>query len=313
MPDGLVKSQTNHGPPAANTMKETATIERFFVCIGAQKAGTTWLARMLARHPDIFMTPVKEIHYFDHLQGLAQHLGDRKRRSRYRKYHQRHWTQPHRWREYAAQRDWYRDYMGSPIGDDWYRALFRARQGRAFAGEATPEYALIGREGFAHLKRLAPEARLLYIVRNPVERAWSQLLHQCRKTRTDAARLTHDELVAITGTSEFRAHGDYGAVLGELGAVFPEDQIGIEFYEDIHADRAAALARICGFIGLPDAPISGLARRYNPSQRAAIPPGFREHLRRQYEGIAGEIARRQGRLPQDWRDEFARAPDGTTI
>jgi hypothetical protein len=34
-------------------------IENFFVCVGAQKAGTTWLARVLEDHPEIFMTPVK--------------------------------------------------------------------------------------------------------------------------------------------------------------------------------------------------------------------------------------------------------------
>ena len=46
-------------------------IENYFVCIGAQKSGTTWLARMLSAHPDIFVTPVKEILYFDHVAGIT--------------------------------------------------------------------------------------------------------------------------------------------------------------------------------------------------------------------------------------------------
>ena len=64
-------------------------IENLFVCVGAQKAGTTWLARVLEDHPEIFMTPVKEIHYFDHVAGITNHLNRRRMRSRYRKYHQR--------------------------------------------------------------------------------------------------------------------------------------------------------------------------------------------------------------------------------
>ena len=55
-------------------MGRSPVIERYFACIGAQKAGTTWLARVLARHDDVFVTPVKEIHYFDQLAGLTTHL-----------------------------------------------------------------------------------------------------------------------------------------------------------------------------------------------------------------------------------------------
>ena len=290
--------------PSGNT--QTHKIEQFFVCIGAQKAGTTWLARMLSQHPDLFMTPVKEIHFFDHLHGVSAHLNDRKRRSRLRKYHQRRWTQWHRWQEFAEQREWYRAYMRDPIDDDWYRSLFRDRAGRSFAGEATPEYALIGRKGFDHLKRLAPDVRLLYIVRNPVERAWSQLLHHCRKHRLDANRIGPEELTAITSEPGFTAHGDYGAVLDGIEGVFSKDQILLEVYEEIHADRHAGLERICRFIGLDPTglPAGDLARRYNPSQRADIPEDFRKRLRDQTAPAAAAIAKRVGLMPQAWREEF---------
>ena len=72
------------------TLPASTRIDNYFVCIGAQKAGTTWLARMLSRHPQVFVTPVKEIHYFDHVRGVTQHLADRKRRSRLRAAGTRH-------------------------------------------------------------------------------------------------------------------------------------------------------------------------------------------------------------------------------
>ncbi|RME99376.1 MAG: hypothetical protein D6773_13045, partial [Alphaproteobacteria bacterium] len=89
-----------------------SVISDFFLCVGAQKAGTTWLARMLANHPEIFFTPVKEIHYFDHLAGITQHLSKRKRRSRRRKHYQRLLTQWHRFATLSAQGAWYARYMG---------------------------------------------------------------------------------------------------------------------------------------------------------------------------------------------------------
>ena len=288
-------------------MSNVITIEQFFVCVGAQKAGTTWLARTLFSHPDLFMTPVKELHYFDHLAGISQHLNDRKRRSRNRKYHTKRWTQPQRWREFSGQREWYRSYMKNPIDDDWYRSLFAHRSGRVFAGEATPEYALIGRAGFQHLRSLAPNAKILYILRNPVERAWSQLLHHCRKTKIDAGGLSQDDLVGIVTARDFAPHGDYLSVLADLDAVFEASQLRVEFYEDIHADRPAALARICDFIGI-DAralPQEDLERRYNRSQSAVMPQAFHEYLQREFAATADAVGKQLGHVPQAWADEFA--------
>ena len=67
--------------------------------------------------------------------------------------------------------------MRAALDDDWYVSLFADRGGKKVAGEVTPEYALIGISGLKHLKRLAPDARIIFIMRNPVTRAWSQLLH----------------------------------------------------------------------------------------------------------------------------------------
>lgn len=287
-------------------MTGPAAIENLFLCVGAQKAGTTWLGRTLARHPDVFFTPVKEIHYFDHRAGLSHHLSDRKRRSRRRKYYQRLLTQWHRWGELRAQRDWYRAYMREPIDDAWYASLFADRGGHAIAAEATPEYAIIGEAGFRHVARLAPGARLLYIMRNPVTRAWSQILHRCRSEGRDAARMETDALVAITREERFEALADYVRALDAMEAVFPEEQIWLEFYEDIHADRLAALERICGFIGVgfDRRRFRDLARHYNVSQSVAVPDAVRAALRERYRPLAGQIRDRLGRVPGCWIEEF---------
>lgn len=283
-----------------------ATIDDYFVCIGAQKAGTTWLARVLAHHPEIFLTPVKEIHYFDHIFGISEHLSGKKRRSRHRKYFQKHFTQLHRWPEFQAQRFWYRHYMSNPIDDTWYRALFVERQGKRYAGEATPEYAIIGRDGFLHIRKLAPRGRILFIVRNPVARSWSQVLHHIRAHPDDAHALNEQELIKLLDSRRFEAIGDYVATLDNLTEAFPAEQIMVEFYEDIHRDRLGGLERICSFIGaefdarwFPDT-----ERLYNRSQRGAMPDGVRRHLRLKYKHLAEDIGSRLGRLPQGWEQEF---------
>ncbi|MEC9369057.1 MAG: sulfotransferase [Pseudomonadota bacterium] len=287
-------------------MSRPPQIADYFVCVGAQKAGTTWLARMLSRHPDIFFTPVKEIHYFDHVRGITTHLRDSKRRSRKRKFLQKLLTQWHRAGEFWPQRAWYREYMAETLDDDWYAGLFRERGGRRMAGEATPEYALLGEEGFRHIARLAPQARVIYIMRDPVTRAWSQLLHHCRVEGLNAARLPPEQLIAIASDPTFRAFGDYASVLNALDKVFPKGHVWTGFYEDIHADRMGALARISAFLGVrfEESWFEGLERRYNRSQEAKMPDEVRRFLREQTLPVARDVARRMGRLPESWRKQF---------
>lgn len=281
-------------------------IDDLFVCIGAQKAGTTWLARMLQTHPDLFLTPVKEIHYFDHIRGITEHLSRAKRRSRYRKYHQRMWTQWRRFGVHRSQWAWYRDYMKNPINDEWYASLFRHRGARKFAGEVTPEYAILGRDGLGHLKTLAPQVRVLFIMRNPVTRAWSQALHQCRARGLDAARQSPDALVAMLAEPRFQALGDYMTTLDDMAAVFRQDQTLELFYEDMHQDRLAALEQVCRFIGIGFEPryFSELGRRFNRSQEAALPDAVRARLREVYAPAAEAVRRRIGRIPDSWIKEF---------
>ena len=106
-------------PPAAEL---TPPIRDFFVCIGAQKSGTTWLARILSSHPELFMSPVKELHYFDHVGSLTRHLSERKLRSRNRKFLQRLMTQWSRFHELKRQRAWEISFsIYSSVGRSWIR------------------------------------------------------------------------------------------------------------------------------------------------------------------------------------------------
>jgi len=284
----------------------TRAIENYFVGIGAQKSGTTWLARMLAGHPDAFVTPVKEIHYFDHIRGLTEQLSQKKRRSRYRKYFQRMLTQWSRFSENRSQRAWWGDYMGSPIDDAWYQRLFRHRGNASCAGEITPEYAIIGREGLGHIKRLAPDARVIFIMRNPVDRLWSQVLHQCRARGLDANRQTTEDIVRLVAEPRFGELADYAQTLDDVRAVFRPEQTLVLYYEEMHQDRLRALEQVCRFIGTRFDPayFPELGRRFNRSQQAALPAPVRSHLVKTCRAQAEAVRQRMGHVPAAWEREL---------
>lgn len=285
-------------------------ISNYFVCVGAQKAGTTWLLATLGQHPDIFTTPVKEIHYFDHVRGISSHLSDRKRRQRFRKYLQRlafDWRGLSKCRSQWA---WYRAYMRSPIGDAWYASLFDHRGGATIAGEATPEYAILGEEGFRHIKRLAPDAKAIFVLRSPLRQAWSQFLHFEHKRDARAVRGGTERAIAFWESAYSAPFRDYAKTMDDLVGVFGASRVKFLFFEDIHADRRAAIDSLCRFLGVEFRPgyFGDLERALNVSRLAPIPAELREYLVAKHRRVVEDVAERIGTVPQSWRDDFPAPP-----
>src|SRR5687768_1771937 len=105
-----------------------------FLVIGAHRAGTTWLHRVLRKHPALWLPPVKELHYFDQLTA------------------DRTWQDKKRW--FRALRSgrrifdpWHIGYLFGKRSDAWYANLFRRAQERGYlTGEITPAYATLNEE-----------------------------------------------------------------------------------------------------------------------------------------------------------------------
>lgn len=129
-----------------------------FLCVGAQKAGTSWLYGQLERHPDLWMPPLKELHYLNSL-------------SRTRRFH------PPRCRD---QRD--SSFLNSMqdlsalsyIDLDNYGRLFE-HKGSLVSGDISPAYSTVSDEIIQHVVNSFPNLKVIFLARDPVERAWSQL------------------------------------------------------------------------------------------------------------------------------------------
>jgi Sulfotransferase family len=145
-----------------------------FICVGVQKAGTTWLDQMLRAHPRIWLPPVKELHYFDDV--YIKHF--------------RGWIPRHR-RVHAlgaieqqVSEGLKADFkliktaahiaLNTPT-DDWYKAIFTMAPAGVVKGEMTPAYSLLPKDGIDHILRLNPSVKIILLLRDPVERAWSQI------------------------------------------------------------------------------------------------------------------------------------------
>src|SRR6059058_1464098 len=129
-----------------------------FLCVGEQKGGTSWLYRQLERHPDFWMPPVKELHYFDQLNKMKQFHPPRNGDERD-----------------ASFLESMEDLRGRFYLDlDSYGRLF-CHKGTLLSGDISPAYSTLSDEIIERVVDYFPNLKVIFLARDPVERAWSQL------------------------------------------------------------------------------------------------------------------------------------------
>lgn len=254
----------------------TAGLRRLpdFLVIGAQRAGTTSLAQALGLHPEVWMAPGKEIHYFD---------------------------------------------LQFERGERWYRSHFplRAAGRHRAVGEATPYY-LFHPTSAERAGALLPHARLVCLLRDPVERAWSHFNHERQSGHEpledfEAALDAEDERIADTSpeahpgvTDIRRAHqwfsyagrGDYAQQLAVWLRHFPREQLLVESSEDLFTDPTGVLARVAEHLGL-ERPLPSNLPHANRGSTRAMPEAARDRLQERYADESRALSELLGRS-FDW-------------
>jgi hypothetical protein len=254
-----------------------------FLGIGAQKSGTTWLHDNLTQHPQIWMPPVKEMHYLDHhppphiakrLLGRSEHLRTARALLRI--------SLLARLRGGSSDElMWAARYCLMPRNDAWYGSLFPEIEGK-IPGEICPGYARLQPGQVKSVYRIMPDARIVYLIRNPIERAWSALAHHFREHYPGGIETIPESAVeARLHNPKARRHGEYLKNLAAWEAHYPGDQIFIGFFDDLQSDPQALLARILDFLGVDSgerAMPADVDSRRNPGAGEAVPPRLQRVL-----------------------------------
>lgn len=276
-----------------------------FIGIGAQKAGTYWLRANLARHSGIWMPPRSELHYFDRtLESLqfppavaSERLADPQRRvhclAEFRERLQ-HLS--------PAEIAWWAMYYFLDHDDDWYKNLFSHAPASTLVGEITPRYAICGESEIAHMHRIAPAAKLLFILRHPVERFWSQ----CKMKYADGT-LGKGEPAAMALFDQLngRARGEYSATLERFCNYYEPSQILLLFYDAIIHEPQALLDDVFAFLNLPPLTLPGevIRERVNcASDTSPIPDSLRGRLSAAYRSEIETLAEVFGSYATTWLD-----------
>lgn len=197
-----------------------------FLIIGAAKSGTTALHTYLQQHPQIYMTPSKETNFFA-FEGQEIDFkgpGD------------------------EALKEF------SITNLDTYQQQFKNVTNELAIGEACPLY-LYHAEAAKRIKNHIPNARLIIILRNPIERAYANFLHLIRDGRepvTDFSQALENETRRINENWEWFWHyiqvGYYGEQIKNYTQLFSPEQIKIYLYEDLKSDPLSLFQDIFSFL-----------------------------------------------------------------
>jgi len=237
------------------------TLPNFFI-IGAAKAGTTSLYRYLEQHPQIYMSPIKEPNFFA-LEG-----------------------QPLDFRG-PGDRLYIEQFSVTERG--CYEALFEAAGPEPALGEASALY-LYSPQAPARICRDVPEAKIVAILRHPVDRAYSAFLHLLRDAREPLlsfeAALEAEEGRVRGGWEHIwhlRRMGFYGEQLGRYYRCFGRERVRVYLYEALQEEPEGVIADIFNFLGVDAGFQPDRSVRYNepgiPSgARPPVPPELRQRL-----------------------------------
>jgi hypothetical protein len=271
-----------------------------FLCIGAQRSGTTWLYENLGAHIQVWLPPIKEIHYFNSREKpLKRKLNVYFRHLRARILDDLRDKRP------FSQFSWDLHYFFGIRNDDWYQGLFRPAVGQ-IAGEITPDYAILDLETIKHVRGLNPHMKLIYLMRDPIDRSWSSAAKDlAREKRRHLEDVPEGELLAKLNGPGPTARSNHLQVLGNWESVFGPRQVFVGFFDDIIATPSELLGRIHQFLEIAYSPEhipANIDTKVNSAgiYKSTIPPRYELLLAVQQIGQLRALSERFGGHATQW-------------
>ena len=249
-----------------------------FLIIGAGKSGTTSLYHYLKQHPQVYMSPVKEPKFFA-VEGKKL--------------------------DFRGPNDEISMNRGSITDIDAYRALFKGVTSEKAIGEASTLY-LHSPEAPGRIRHYIPEAKLVAILRDPVERAYSSFVQRVQKgdePLSDFAEALREEENGMRNNWaprwQSKRIGCYYTHLKRYYDIFDREQIKVYLYEDLKGDPVGVAQSVFRFLEVNDTFVPNVSLIHNvsgiPKSRALqafiskpsplkstlkplLPEGLRQHV-----------------------------------
>jgi len=210
-----------------------------FIGIGAAKSGTTWINKCLAEHPEIFISEIKEINYFN----------------------------KHNFPDISDFND-----SGGPLKENgnnsknlaWYKTHFEGSNDNMLWGEISPSY-FADKEAPANIYNTFPNVKLFAVLRNPTERAYSH--YWMYKNYIKVEKRSFED--AIKQEKSYIERGMYYSQIKHYLQYFKQEQLLILLLDDIIKNPVTELKKLFTFLGVnTEVHIPSISKKANPARKA---------------------------------------------
>ena len=217
-----------------------------FILFGAAKAGTTSVYKYLEQHPDVFMSSFKEPGFFA-FEGEKPRLNG------------------------PGAQKWVDRWVVTDLAA--YQQLFAEYEGQTAIGEASPYYLYYYEKTPQRIYHYLPDVRLIAVLRNPVERSFSNYVWAVRD-RAESLTNFNDALAAEAARIKdnwgpkwrYKDQGFYYRQLKPYYEIFQPEQIKICLYEDFVANPVAIMQDIFAFLKIDANFIPDMSKKHNTSK-----------------------------------------------
>lgn len=222
----------------------------FILGMGAQKAGTTWLHRMLSQQDNVNLGIMKEYHVWDYVYADLQFFGAPVKKPD---------------NAYDAMRRMMQ--ASSETYTKYFQGLLNSDVN--VTGDITPSYAIINELGLEKISSIIKgagfEIKVIFLMRDPVERIWSAVRMDKRK-RLKRGQTVHENFCDLRVKEYLKsvervARTDYKTTVNNITKVFSEGEIYFGFYESLFNEQS--INRLQDFLGFNLTNVD-FSKRVNP-------------------------------------------------
>lgn len=243
-----------------------------FLGIGPTRSATGWLFQRLSLHPDIFIPSIKEVCFFD--------------------------------RRTDDKSKFFFD-LGNQIHWKWYNYHFKNGINKV-KGEISPSYSILNEERIREISLHLPKVKLIYSIRNPIDRTWSGLRFRLWYGKgTTATAVSNDEIMKMLEDTELTTRSYHKQTIERWEKYFSEDKIHFVFCDDIINDPRNVLVNLCNYLNvdpvlLPDE--DNDHRRVNTVSYSDAPTEIADFLRNMFSDQIVYIENKFNRDLKNWYD-----------
>jgi SAM-dependent methyltransferase len=257
--------QNNLGQQAY-IQNKPVNLPNFFI-VGAAKAGTSSIGEYLSRHPEIYISPIKEPHFFSEDIRMADFRPDYRERATL--------DVP----AYLLNHPLPNKHIAYIEDQSQYLELFREVEKEQAIGELSTGY-LYSNSAAENLFKFKPDAKIVMVLRQPVERAYSHYLMNLRDLWDHDSgfinALERDFTASEKGWGRSHLYVELGLYFEQVSRYlkcFPGNQVKIVLYEDFKNDPVGFIKELCEFLGVSSSAL--IAKDMEERKNIATLPRFK--------------------------------------